>query len=153
MNELSGAAESMSPTAEGTEDRPAGTWGPAQAPLDARCGVWHPSLPERCGLCLEGTCPTQHSPAPLSEAVVHAGSKQTGPGGKPRALTQMQEERRPGLKAQEETDTGPARSLQAGGDRLLSDEDVPLLKFCIGPPASYCTGQATKPHFTQRVFT
>lgn len=117
-------------------------------------GVWHPSLPERCGLCLEGTCPTQHSPAPLSEAVVHAGSKQTGPGGKPRALTQMREERRPGLKAQEETDTGPARSLQAGGDRLLSgDEGVPLLKFCIGPPASYCTGQATKPHFTQRVFT
>lgn len=105
MNELSGAAESMSPTTEGMEDRPAGPWGPAQAQLDACCGG---VAPQSAGALwsVEGTCPTQRSPAPLSEAVVHAGSKQTGPGGKPRALTQMREERRPGHKAEEETDTG-----------------------------------------------
>lgn len=68
----------------------------------------------------------------------------------------MREERRPGHKAEEETDTGQGksdgsrRSLQAGGDRLLSgDEDVPLLKYCIGPPTPLpLTAQARPPNHT-----
>lgn len=46
--------------------------------------------------------------------------------------------------------TGPACSLQAGGDRLLSgDEDVPLLKYCIGPPTPLpLTAQARPPNHT-----